>query len=286
MNQITPAPTSDQDTDGALHISIFAIHKMDCPCEEHLIRMKLAPNTSIQELKFYLLEKRLEVIHTGDIADTVTVLDRLELGSHYLGTRPYTPELTSKRAMADQEQERRALWQVLWINLLCFVIEVIYGIISGSMGLLADGLDMLADVAVYGLALGAVGASIQKQKQTALVAGVLQLLLAGWGIVEIVERFLLDSTTLSFWTIIIISLIALAGNTASLFILSRSNSREVHFEASRIFTSGDIIANIGVIISAIAISITGTHYPDLLIGSLIFLLVLRGAIRIITLAQS
>lgn len=94
-----------------------------------------------------------------------------------------------------------------------------------------------------------------------------------------------DGDGLDFWTMIIVSLIALGGNTASLLILNRSDNREAHIEASRIFTSGDIIVNIGVIVSAIAVAITGTRYPDLVVGALVFLLVLRGGIRIIRLAQ-
>ena len=49
-------------------------------------------------------------------------------------------------------QERKLLWQVLGINAFFFVLEVLAGFLAHSMGLVADGLDMLADSIVYATA--------------------------------------------------------------------------------------------------------------------------------------
>lgn len=275
-----------QDLDTTMYISTFNIPQMDCPCEEQLIRMKLADLSAIRELRFYLSDRRLEVIHCGEVVAISTALEALNLGSRHLTTSPYDGAVaSSKEKEGQRKQEQLVLWWVLVINFVCFLIELTYGLLSSSMGLIADGLDMLADAIVYGLALWAIGSSAERKRGIAFGAGLLQILLAGWGLIEVVERFMGDGDGLDFWTMIIVSLIALGGNTASLLILNRSDNREAHIEASRIFTSGDIIVNIGVIVSAIAVAITGTRYPDLVVGALVFLLVLRGGIRIIRLAQ-
>lgn len=275
-----------QDLDTTMYISTFNIPQMDCPCEEQLIRMKLADLSAIRELRFYLSDRRLEVIHCGEVVAISTALEALNLGSRHLTTSPYDGAVaSSKEKEGQRKQEQLVLWWVLVINFVCFLIELTYGLLSNSMGLIADGLDMLADAIVYGLALWAIGSSAERKRGIAFGAGLLQILLAGWGLIEVVERFMADGDGLDFWTMIIVSLIALGGNTASLLILNRSDNREAHIEASRIFTSGDIIVNIGVIVSAIAVAITGTRYPDLVVGALVFLLVLRGGIRIIRLAQ-
>lgn len=283
---MTSEPKS-QSLEAPVYISAFDIPQMDCPCEEQLIRMKLADFSAIRELRFDLSDRRLEVIHGEDVGAIAVALESLNLGSRILTTNAYNGPVPSPTTQEEsyRRRERQVLWWVLVINLVCFFIELTYGILTNSMGLVADGLDMLADAIVYGLALWAIGASSERKRGIALGAGVLQIFLAAWGLIEVVERFMGASDGLDFWTMILVSLIALAGNTASLLILNRSGNREAHFEASRIFTSGDIIVNVGVILSAVAVALTGTRYPDLVVGALVFLLVLRGGIRIIRLSQ-
>jgi len=150
------------------------------------------------------------------------------------------------------------LWIILLINFGLFVVEFTTGWLSSSMGLVADSLDMLADAMVYGLSLYAVGSHL---------------------------RFLGAGDLPEFQTMIYISLLALAGNVASLVILQKAKSDEVHMQASMIFTSNDIIANLGVIVAAGLVYWSGSKLPDLVIGALVFALVARGAFRILRLAK-
>lgn len=107
--------------------------------------------------------------------------------------------------------------------------------------------------------------------------------LAVLGFVEVIRRFLGVGDVPTFQMMIIISLFALAGNAISLYLLQRSKSKEAHIQASMIFTSNDVIANIGVIAAGIIVYLTGSKIPDLTIGSIVFLLVGRGALRILKL---
>ena len=83
-----------------------------------------------------------------------------------------------------------------------------------------------------------------------------------------------------------ISFLALAGNAACLYLLQKSRSTEAHMRASMIFTSNDVIANIGVILAGALVYITASKLPDLAVGVVIFLLVARGAVRILRLARA
>jgi Co/Zn/Cd efflux system component len=56
-------------------------------------------------------------------------------------------------------------------------------------------------------------------------------------------------------------------------------------KASMIFTSNDVIINSGVIIAGILVMLTNSKYPDLIIGTLVFLVVVQGAIRILKLGK-
>ncbi len=53
----------------------------------------------------------------------------------------------------------------------------------------------------------------------------------------------------SFIVMIALSCVALLGNAASLYFLRKSKTQEVHIKATQIFTSNDVIVNIGVVIS-------------------------------------
>jgi Co/Zn/Cd efflux system component len=84
---------------------------------------------------------------------------------------------------------------------------------------------------------------------------------------------------------IIISVLALAGNASCLYLLQKSKSREAHMQASMIFTPMDVIVNIGVIVAGAFVYITGSNIPDLIVGAIVFVLVARGAYRILQLSK-
>ena len=207
-------------------------------------------------------------------------LDALDLGSSLLSSEQ------ADVAASTANEDRRLLWQVLTINLLFFAVEIVAGSIARSMGLVADSLDMLADSAVYGLALYAVAKSARLKRGVATISGILQLLLAMLGLAETARRFLTPQQTPDFVMMIAISFVALAGNATCLYLLQKSRNTEAHLQASMIFTSNDVIANAGVIVAGALVLVTRSKWPDLVAGVAIFLLVARGAIRILRLGKS
>jgi Co/Zn/Cd efflux system component len=177
------------------------------------------------------------------------------------------------------------LWQILTINFFFFLIELSTGFLANSMGLVADSLDMLADSIVYGLALFAVGGTITQKKNIAKSAGYFQLTLAIFGFIEVIKRFTGIETVPAFQTMIIISILALIGNGLCLYLLQKSKSKEAHMQASMIFTSNDVIVNIGVIIAGGLVYWTNSKYPDLIIGTIVFFIVGKGALKILKLSK-
>src|SRR5690606_7384424 len=188
------------------------------------------------------------------------------------------PEDTTSR-------ERKLLWQVLAINFFFFGLELVTGFVANSMGLVADSLDMLADSIVYGLALFAVGGTAIRKKNVAKFAGYFQLLLAFLGFVEVIRRFLGLEPVPGFQMMIIISVLALIGNGLCLFLLQKSKSKDAHMQASRIFTSNDVMVNLGVIVAGGLVYMTNSKYPDLIVGTVVFAIVGRGAFNILRLSK-
>jgi Co/Zn/Cd efflux system component len=263
--------------------SEFRISQMDCPSEEQLIRMKLQPFLeSIQELNFDIPQRRLSIVHTLDFAMLQQALLELNLGAQHLGTNP-VQDYQFDASTLHAARQKAALLKALYINAFFFVLEIIAGFIAHSMGLIADSLDMLADTLIYSLALFAVGSTFRRKKNIARLSGLLQVILAVLGFYEIIHRFIVKEHNPDFFFMIAISVLALAGNTACLYILRQSDSKEQHMQASMIFTSNDIIANAGVIVAGLLVWAIESAIPDLIIGSIVFILILRGAIAILKL---
>jgi Co/Zn/Cd efflux system component len=85
---------------------------------------------------------------------------------------------------------------------------------------------------------------------------------------------------------IIVSIFALIANGICLYILQKSKSKdEAHMKASMIFTSNDVIINLGVIVAGLLVNWLNSSKPDLIIGTIVFVLVLQGAFRILRLSK-
>ena len=80
--------------------------------------------------------------------------------------------------------------------------------------------------------------------------------------------------------------VALVANVVCMLALARHRSGGAHMQASWIFTTNDVIANLGVILAGALVSWTSSAVPDLIIGTLIGLLVLRGAMKILRLSKA
>lgn len=185
---------------------------------------------------------------------------------------------------ADTHDQRRVLWIALALNATMFVVEVTAGWLVHSTALAADGLDMLADASAYAIALIAVGRSLRFKANSAMISGVLLLLLGIGVLVEVVLRLLSGETPHGVW-MIIVAAVALIINATVLRLLSKQR-QEVHIKAIQIFTRVDVIANAATVLSGIAVLVTGLRYFDLVVGAAIGLYVVKEALEIVGRARA
>lgn len=282
--------TSGQDPSAAARAaqsSSFHLAGMDCAAEEMLVRSRLATLEHVLAVDIDLDARTVTVRHREDPA----TLERA-LASLHLGARPVADGAVVARPTADEASreagprlQTRVLWTVLTVNALFFVIEAVFGLLARSLGLIGDGLDMLADAVVYGMSLAAVGRGPSVQRRVARWAGYGQLTLAGLGFLEVLRRALGAEVVPDGTTMIVVAALALVANVATLALLARARSREAHIRASVIFTSNDVVLNLGVIAAAVLVGATRSGVPDLVIGTVVFAVVARGAWRILALAR-
>ena len=85
---------------------------------------------------------------------------------------------------------------------------------------------------------------------------------------------------------IYISALTLIANGICLYLLQKSKTKEdAHMKASMNFTSNDVIINLGVIIAGLLVNWLNSSKPDLIIGTIVFVLVIQGAFRILKLSK-
>ena len=101
----------------------------------------------------------------------------------------------------------------------------------------------------------------------------------------VIERFDILSAISLAWLLLLLLVSPLTANGFCLFLLQHSKDREAHMQASMIFTSNDIIINFGVIMAGVLVMWLDSSLPDLVVGGIVFLVVMRGALRILKLAK-
>lgn len=178
------------------------------------------------------------------------------------------------------KSERRILVALLLINGIMFGAELGVGWWAQSTALIADALDMLADAMVYGVGLYAVGKSMLVKAHAARISGGLQVLLGLLVLLDILRRMIVGSEPVSS-LMMGMGVIALIANLTCLVLIARHREGEVHMRASWIFSKNDVIANLGVILAGGLVAWTGSRLPDLIIGLLVALIVIRGGILIL-----
>ncbi|MES2642422.1 MAG: cation transporter [Myxococcota bacterium] len=267
----------------AVRETLFEVPKMDCPSEERLIRMALQPESGVQNLTFDLEARRLVVQHTGESAPLLARLEPLALGARIVSSEP-AKVVRPAAGAGEVEGEARVLRVLLAINAAMFVVELVIGFVAQSTGVLADSVDMFADAAVYGVSLFGVGHAVARQQRAARVSGLLQLALACGVLFEVARRAFEGSEPIGP-LMMGISVVALAANLLCMALLSKHRTGGVHMKASWIFSTNDVIANLGVLLAGGLVALTGSSIPDLAIGTIIGLVVLVGAGRILRLAR-
>ena len=229
--------------------TIVKIKKMDCPSEIKMIERLMENLDPTAKMEFNLDSRIVLFYHSIDKQRIINSLKDISLHGELISSEEV---LESEIPDMVPSVEAKTLKYLLAINFTMFIIEIIIGFYAESTGLLADGLDMLADSFVYGLSLYAVGRSITMKHSAAYFSGVIQISLGLLCLIEVGRKLYFGSEPLSNY-MIVISLIALAANLFCLILIHKHREGEVHMKASWIFSANDVIVNTGVIISGILV---------------------------------
>ena len=179
-----------------------------------------------------------------------------------------------------RESQSKTLWIVLAINGVMFGLELVVGLLAGSVALQADSLDMLSDTLVYGFSLYAIGKNSHWRAGAALLKGSIMALFGIGVLLQSGYKFFVGGVPASSY-MFYMSLLALAANASCLFFLSRHKSDDINMRSTWLCSRNDIIANTSVFLAAVLVAMTHSNLPDLIVGLLITTIFLKSSISIL-----
>tara|TARA_R110002073_G_scaffold67393_2_gene167962 strand:+ start:15114 stop:15734 length:621 start_codon:yes stop_codon:yes gene_type:complete len=160
---------------------------------------------------------------------------------------------------------RRALWAVILINSVMFIVEALAGFASGSQALIADALDFAGDSMTYSISLLVIGSSLALRSKAALFKGGLLFAIA----VSVLGMTLfraLSGEPPAAETMGIVGFAALLANVISVFILLKWKDGDANVRSVWLCSRNDAIGNVGVMVAAGLVALTGEAWPDLVIA--------------------
>lgn len=177
-------------------------------------------------------------------------------------------------------RQTKTLVIVLIINAIMFLVEFVAGFVAGSTALLADSLDMLGDALVYGFSLYVVSRDNRWKAISAFIKGGIMAIF-GLLVLSQAGYKLLYPDIPHFQTIGTIGLLALVANVICFSLLWRHRAEDVNMSSVWLCSRNDIIANSAVLLAAVGVWVSNSHYPDLLVGISIAVLFLHSALQVI-----
>jgi cobalt-zinc-cadmium efflux system protein len=168
------------------------------------------------------------------------------------------------------------------------VVEIVGGIISGSLALLADAGHMLTDTMALALAAAAfqvskrpAGGSLTYGYQrfqilAAFVNGLSLLVIVGWIFYEAVERLIAPRDILGE-TMLLVAAAGLVVNVIAFAVLHSGDQENLNIRGAALHVAGDLLGSVAAIVAAIIIINTGWTMIDPILSVAVAFLILRSA---------
>ncbi len=188
---------------------------------------------------------------------------------------------------------RRPLAIALAITTTFLVVEVIGGVITGSLALLADAGHMLTDAAALALALFASWLArrpatpersygfLRAEVLAALVNSATLVAVSIYIFWEAIQR-IGDPPEIDSGPMLAVAVAGLAANVASALVLSRGDGHQhdLNTRGAYLHVLGDLLGSVGAIVAAIVMLATGWYLADPILSALIGMLILWSSWRL------
>ena len=175
---------------------------------------------------------------------------------------------------------RKALVIALWVNLAMFAVEVLAGLDSGSVALLADAIDFAGDAANYGISLAVLAMSLSWRARAALLKGA-SMALFGVFVLGKAAWAAAAGAPPEPLTMGVVALLALAANVGVALLLYAHREGDANMRSVWLCSRNDAIGNVAVAFAALGVFGTGSAWPDLVIAVFMGGLALSAGVTVI-----
>ena len=179
-----------------------------------------------------------------------------------------------------RDRQSSTLKTVLGINAVMFIVELTAGLISGSVSLLADSLDMLGDALVYGFSIYVVARGARMKTIGAMFKGGIMAAFGFFVLGQAVYKIVFPQVPV-FEAIGAIGLLALAANSICFVLLWRHRADDINMSSVWLCSRNDIVANVSVLVAAAGVWFTHSGWPDIVVGLALAALFLRSALFVL-----
>ena len=176
---------------------------------------------------------------------------------------------------------KRRLWIVIAINASMFLVETAGGALAGSKALQADALDFIGDALTYGITLAAIGTSVAVRARAALFKGFTLSLMGLWVFGSTAYHVLILGVTKAE-LMGAVGFLALAANVTSVMLLAKYKEGDANVRSVWLCSRNDAIGNVAVMLAAIAVYLTGSAWPDLIVAAVMAGLFLWSSAQILS----
>lgn len=192
---------------------------------------------------------------------------------------------------AEKANSKRLMWALAVIVFFMFV-EVVGGVLSGSLALLADATHMLTDAFALALAASAqifarrpADAKLhfgyrRAQVLAAFVNGLLMAFLLVWILSEAVHRFF-NPVDIDAPLMLAVACIGLGANIIAFFVLHGQHTNDLNMRGALLHVVGDLLGSLVAIAAAIAIMMGGGRQIDPILSIVVACLIGVSAFRLI-----
>src|SRR5712692_2801368 len=187
---------------------------------------------------------------------------------------------------------RGQLAAVLAISILILVAELVVGVLSNSLAVLADAGHVFADVVGTAIALAALRIADRPATRdrtfgfyrfeilAAVLNAVLLFAIAAYVLIEAVRR-LSTPPEIDGAPMVLIATAALAGNAVSVWLLRAGQHRSLNLRAAYLEVLNDMLGAGAVLVAGLVIAATGFVRADAIASGLIGLLILPRTWRLL-----
>lgn len=194
--------------------------------------------------------------------------------------------------MRSGERHKGRLWIAFGVLFVFMVVELVAGVVTGSLALLSDAGHMVTDVVGIGMALAAIQLASRPQQQAhhtygvfrleilaALANAVMLIGISGYVLFEAVNRLNRPAEVMTS-TVLVVAVVGLLANIVAFLLLREGSKESLNVEGAYLEVLADTIGSVGVIIGAVVMMVTDWGWVDAAVGLGISVWILPRALRL------